>query len=85
MKSKFLDRKEELKASHQTYLREHPEVKALLVDFFQFLLLRKPENVISFSSEFFSSFPNSQPDVSPYSHSDASSHKENIQPAKTDQ
>ena len=82
MKSKFLGRKEELKASHQTYLREHPEVKALLADFFQFLLLRKPENVVSFASEFFSSFSNSLPDVSPYSHSNASSYKENIQPAE---
>ena len=69
MQSRFLMRKEELKAGHQTYLRDHPEVSALLADFFQFVLLRKPDDVVSFASEFFSSFSNTLPDVSPYSHS----------------
>uniref|UniRef100_A0A8C1GBL3 Ciliogenesis-associated TTC17-interacting protein n=2 Tax=Cyprinus carpio TaxID=7962 RepID=A0A8C1GBL3_CYPCA len=48
--SKFLDRKEELKADYSSYIRQHPEIKALLGDFLQFLLLRKPQDVFSFAS-----------------------------------
>ncbi|XP_042615116.1 ciliogenesis-associated TTC17-interacting protein-like, partial [Cyprinus carpio] len=47
--SKFLDRKEELKADYSSYIRQHPEIKALLGDFLQFLLLRKPQDVFSFA------------------------------------
>jgi len=54
--SKYLDRKEELKASHLTYIRHHPELKCLLADFLQQLLLRKPEQVLPFAESFFSSF-----------------------------
>ena len=72
MKSKFLDRKEELKAGHQTYLRHHPEASALLADFFQFLLLRQPDDVIAFAADYFASFSNIMPDSSPYSHSKTS-------------
>ena len=72
MNSKFLHRKEELKAGHQTYLRQHPEASALLADFFQFLLLRQPDDVVSFAAEYFASFSNILPDSSPYSHSKTS-------------
>ncbi|XP_041478330.1 ciliogenesis-associated TTC17-interacting protein-like [Lytechinus variegatus] len=54
--SQFLDRKEELKGDHATYMRHHPELKALLADFLQFLLLRKPEDIVSFAADYFSSF-----------------------------
>ncbi|XP_071803391.1 ciliogenesis-associated TTC17-interacting protein-like [Asterias amurensis] len=54
--SKFLDRKEELKGDHATYMRHHPELKALLADFLQFLLLRKPEDVVAFAADYFASF-----------------------------
>ncbi|KPP67336.1 hypothetical protein Z043_114088 [Scleropages formosus] len=54
--SKFLDRKEELKASHASYVRHLPELKALLADFLQFLLLRKPEDIFSFAAEYFAPF-----------------------------
>ncbi|KAJ3595018.1 hypothetical protein NHX12_004323 [Muraenolepis orangiensis] len=56
MRSKFLDRKEELMADHASYLRQHPELRALLADFLQFLLLRKPDNVIHFAKEYFLPF-----------------------------
>ncbi|KAI1898347.1 hypothetical protein AGOR_G00071390 [Albula goreensis] len=49
--SKFLDRKEELKADHASYVRQHPELKALLADFLQFLLLRKPDDVFLFAAD----------------------------------
>lgn len=58
--SEFLERKEELKSDHETYLRRHPEIKALTGDFMQFLLLRKPEDVITFAAEFFGPFSSAQ-------------------------
>ncbi|CAH1788615.1 unnamed protein product [Owenia fusiformis] len=64
--SKFLDRKEELKGDHAVYMRHHPELKALLADFLQFLLLRKPDDVISFAAEYFSSFSANIPSMAPY-------------------
>ncbi|XP_041933967.1 ciliogenesis-associated TTC17-interacting protein isoform X1 [Alosa sapidissima] len=54
--SKFLDRKEELKADHMSYVRHHQELRALLADFLQFLLLRKPQDVFSFTREYFAPF-----------------------------
>ena len=35
-------------------MRNHPELKALLADFTQFLLLRKPADAVDFAAEFFS-------------------------------
>ncbi|XP_053545781.1 ciliogenesis-associated TTC17-interacting protein [Bombina bombina] len=54
--SEFLGRKEELISDHTTYLHQHPEMKILLADFMQFLLLRKPDDVVSFAADFFGSF-----------------------------
>ncbi|XP_030608288.1 ciliogenesis-associated TTC17-interacting protein isoform X2 [Archocentrus centrarchus] len=56
MRSKFLDRKEELKADHSSYLRKHPEIRALVSDFLQLLLLRKPDDVFLFTRQYFTSF-----------------------------
>ncbi|XP_052817813.1 ciliogenesis-associated TTC17-interacting protein-like [Mya arenaria] len=64
--AQFLDRKEELKADHAKYMRHHPELKALLADFMQFLLLRKPDDVIAFSADYFAAFSTSMPSPSPY-------------------
>ncbi|XP_054405807.1 ciliogenesis-associated TTC17-interacting protein isoform X5 [Pongo abelii] len=54
--SKFLDRKEELRLGHASYLRQHPEAHALISDFLLFLLLRQPEDVVTFAAEFFGPF-----------------------------
>ncbi|KAJ6665512.1 hypothetical protein lerEdw1_003353 [Lerista edwardsae] len=59
--SLFLDKKEELQASHATYVRRHPELTALLADFLQLLLLRKPEDVVTFAAEFFAPFSSQRP------------------------
>ncbi|XP_066520254.1 ciliogenesis-associated TTC17-interacting protein [Hoplias malabaricus] len=59
--SRFLDRKEELKAAHSSYVRHHPELKTLLADFVQFLLLRKPQDVFSFACDFFGPFDPQRP------------------------
>ncbi|XP_077978507.1 ciliogenesis-associated TTC17-interacting protein-like [Glandiceps talaboti] len=64
--SKFLDRKEELKGDHAVYMRHHPELKALLADFLQFLLLRKPDDVVSFAGDYFSAFSSKAPTGSAY-------------------
>ncbi|XP_030015547.1 ciliogenesis-associated TTC17-interacting protein isoform X2 [Sphaeramia orbicularis] len=61
MRSKFLDRKEELKADHASYLRQHPEIRTLISDFLQFLLLRKPDDVFQFAQEYFLPFASRHP------------------------
>uniref|UniRef100_A0A8C3G341 Ciliogenesis-associated TTC17-interacting protein n=1 Tax=Cyclopterus lumpus TaxID=8103 RepID=A0A8C3G341_CYCLU len=61
MRSKFLDRKEKLKADHASYLRQHPEIRALISDFLQFLLLRKPNDVFQFAREYFLPFASRRP------------------------
>ncbi|XP_028986889.1 ciliogenesis-associated TTC17-interacting protein [Betta splendens] len=61
MRSKFLKRKEELKADHALYLRKHPQIRALISDFLQFLLLRKPEDIFQFAREYFLTFASHQP------------------------
>ncbi|XP_013388664.1 ciliogenesis-associated TTC17-interacting protein-like [Lingula anatina] len=66
MYSKFLDRKEQLVNDHTVYMKKHPELKALLADFTQFLLLRKPDDVISFAADYFSSFSTTMKSASPY-------------------
>lgn len=52
----FFLSQEELKGDHATYMKSHPELKALLADFLQFLLLRKPEDVVAFAADYFASF-----------------------------
>uniref|UniRef100_F1SRZ9 Ciliogenesis-associated TTC17-interacting protein n=1 Tax=Sus scrofa TaxID=9823 RepID=F1SRZ9_PIG len=54
--SKFIDRKEELRLSHNSYLRQHPEAHALISDFLLFLLLRQPADVVTFAAEYFGPF-----------------------------
>jgi len=51
--SHFLDRKEELINDHQTYVRCKPELKAVVEDFCQFLLLRKPDDIVKFAADYF--------------------------------
>lgn len=52
---------EELRASHSTYIQQHPELFALLADFLQALLLRQPPDPILFAAEFFAPFARHQP------------------------
>uniref|UniRef100_A0A8P4GBS0 Ciliogenesis-associated TTC17-interacting protein n=1 Tax=Dicentrarchus labrax TaxID=13489 RepID=A0A8P4GBS0_DICLA len=61
MRSQFLDRKEELKGDHASYLRQHPEIRALISDFLQFLLLRKPDDIFPFAREYFLPFASHRP------------------------
>ncbi|XP_059024042.1 ciliogenesis-associated TTC17-interacting protein isoform X1 [Mustela lutreola] len=59
--SRFVDRKEELRLSHSSYLRQHPEAQALISDFLLFLLLRQPEDVVTFAAEYFGPFAKRHP------------------------
>ncbi|XP_049744110.1 ciliogenesis-associated TTC17-interacting protein isoform X4 [Elephas maximus indicus] len=54
--SRFLDRKEELRLCHTSYMRHHPEAHALISDFLLFLLLRQPADVVTFAAEYFGPF-----------------------------
>ncbi|XP_005804656.1 ciliogenesis-associated TTC17-interacting protein [Xiphophorus maculatus] len=51
--SLYLDNKDFLKAEHNSYLREHPELRELLSDFLQDLLIVKPDNIFQFAREYF--------------------------------
>ncbi|XP_071603818.1 ciliogenesis-associated TTC17-interacting protein [Heliangelus exortis] len=57
----FLNRKEELEASHTEYLQQHPEFWAVLDDFIQAVLLRQPCDLISFAAQFFAPFNRQRP------------------------
>lgn len=61
----------ELKDDHNLYIRQHPELQALIADYLQFLLLRKPEDTIAFAADYFSSFASHMPSTTPYMQSAA--------------
>ncbi|XP_045054424.1 ciliogenesis-associated TTC17-interacting protein isoform X2 [Desmodus rotundus] len=63
--SRFLERKEQLRLSHTRYLQQHPDAEALVSDFLLFLLLRQPNDVITFAAEFFGPFSARHPRTSP--------------------
>lgn len=59
----------ELEESYQQYITNNPELKAVLADFMQAVLIQKPDNVYVFAKEFFAPFaPNCVPEPSYPSH-----------------
>ena len=54
--SKYQDRMDELKASHDTYTRQHPELKTILSDFLQEVVTLKPAKFLPFAASYFSAF-----------------------------
>jgi len=46
----------ELNASHASYMAHHPDLRALLSDYMQQLLIEKPSDVLEFSIQYFSAF-----------------------------
>lgn len=56
--SKYAIRKEEITHDHRRYIIDHPEVRALLSDYLQAVLFRKPQNVIDFTKQYFEAFVN---------------------------
>ncbi|XP_036988185.2 ciliogenesis-associated TTC17-interacting protein isoform X1 [Artibeus jamaicensis] len=63
--SRFLERKEQLRLGHTRYLQQHPDAEALVSDFLLFLLLRQPDDVVTFAAEFFGPFAARYPRTSP--------------------
>jgi len=60
MFSKYQDRKDELRASHASYVRHHPDLKTILSDFMQEVLTIQPDHFLSFASNYFSAFRNAE-------------------------
>lgn len=61
---------EELQASHATYIQQHPELRVLLADFLQALLLQQPCDPVSFAAQFFA---RQQPPGTPFASTVAAS------------
>lgn len=66
MKSKFIDKKNEYMNNFSVYLGQKPEIRSLLADFLQSLLLRKPDDVFSFTASHFASFSTRLPSTQPF-------------------
>ncbi|XP_078260482.1 ciliogenesis-associated TTC17-interacting protein [Rhinoraja longicauda] len=63
---KFIDKTEALKADYSSYIRHHPELKCMMADFLEFVLLRKPQDVVTFAAEYFASFSAFEPKQSSF-------------------
>ena len=48
--------KDKIKKENAAYMREHPEARQLLNDYFSSVLLHKPENVYKFTKNYFAFF-----------------------------
>ncbi|CAF2393131.1 unnamed protein product [Rotaria sp. Silwood2] len=64
LRSRFIDRREELIDDYKSYIYHHPDINALLSDFLQSVLVMKPENIIEYATEFFAPFNNQTADRS---------------------
>lgn len=53
---KSLTVQEELENDHKQYMLAHPELRAILADFLQSLLIHKPDNVYQFARDTFAPF-----------------------------
>ncbi|BHF64901.1 hypothetical protein SprV_0200790900 [Sparganum proliferum] len=51
--SKFLERKDELKSEYHLYFYDHPEFVDIVKDFLQCILIDKPEDVLNYAADFF--------------------------------
>eukprot|EP00049_Salpingoeca_infusionum_P007878 m.127180 g.127180 ORF g.127180 m.127180 type:complete len:76 (-) comp13850_c2_seq1:150-377(-) len=54
--SMFLDHKAEQKAIQEEYIRSHPEIRNLVSDYIQHMLVKKPDNVVEETRAYFSQF-----------------------------
>jgi hypothetical protein len=51
--SEFKIRKQEIEKVHYKYIQNHPEIRDFLADYMQLLMHRKPDDVYSFTNEYF--------------------------------
>ena len=54
LRTYFYDRKKEIKEQYVDYQKNHAEIRQILNDYTQELLLKKPEDVYAFTQEYFS-------------------------------
>lgn len=52
---KYLDYKTEAELKMKTYMHDHPEVKNILADYLNNIILMKPQNILTFTMDFFQS------------------------------
>jgi guanylate kinase len=52
----YNDIKSEIKGEHADYIKQHPEIRQVLNDYLSNILLHKPEDVYSFTKDYFSFF-----------------------------
>ena len=57
---------EELIESHKQYIRDNPELKAILADFLQALLVQRPNDVYEFARKYFTPFDPQAPHAQSY-------------------
>ena len=57
---------EELIDSHKQYIKDNPELKAILADFTQALLIQRPDDVYEFARKFFTPFDPNAPHAPSY-------------------
>ncbi|XP_072382624.1 ciliogenesis-associated TTC17-interacting protein isoform X2 [Diabrotica undecimpunctata] len=53
--SKYMDTKTEAELKMKSYMHEHPEVKNIIADYLNNILLLKPHNILPFTMDFFQS------------------------------
>ena len=56
LKTYYLQVKDEVKKEHSSYIAKHPEIRQLLNDYLSTLLLEKPEDIYSYTQDYFSFF-----------------------------
>ncbi|XP_026822569.1 ciliogenesis-associated TTC17-interacting protein-like [Rhopalosiphum maidis] len=55
-KSLYLDKVSEMNIKYNTYIKNHGDVKDMIIDYIKALLLAKPDNVLQFSVDYFKQF-----------------------------
>jgi hypothetical protein len=56
LRSRHLDRKEELKNEYDQYMYDNPELRALVADFTQSVISFKPDDTVAFAARFFAPY-----------------------------
>jgi hypothetical protein len=57
------ERKEAIKKDHFNYVESHPELKTLMSSFMSAILIEKPDDVLTFAIEHFSTFKPAKKEV----------------------
>ncbi|XP_018576523.1 ciliogenesis-associated TTC17-interacting protein [Anoplophora glabripennis] len=77
--SKYLDCKTTAEREMKTYMADHPEIKELIADFVQNVLLLKPENILLFTKDYFQNLYPCQTPRIPYCENDRGKSNEDVE------